>query len=308
MTRLLLAAAALAVLAAAPQYASPFHVRVLSLFCLWGGMSIAWSILGGFAGYWSFGHTVFVGVGAFVPGLVVAKLLDGGGAALFAPLMLAGGLASALFAAIIAWPLLRLRGIYFAIAMLGVAQVTGELASAIEWIGGGIGLMLPDATPAALAPEAFFHYVNVGLLALTVAIAAWVRVSRFGQGLIAIREDEDTARMLAVPTERYKIAALVLSAFLVGLFGAAHGFGLGYITTDSAFRIDFSLNMIVHALLGGMGTILGPLLGAAVMVVLTQVLLGEMLNYHLLVTGALLVAMVLLAPQGFLGLMRAWRR
>ena len=307
MMRVLIAVAAIAVLAAAPEYASPFHVRVLSLFCLWGGMSIAWSILGGFAGYWSFGHTVFVGVGAFVPGLIVAKLLEGGGAEFFPLLMLSGGAASALFAAIIAWPLLRLRGIYFAIAMLGVAQVTGELASAIEWIGGGIGLMLPDATPAALAPEAFFHYVNVGLLALTVGIAALVRASRFGQGLIAIREDEDTARMLAVPTERYKIAALVLSAFLVGLFGASHGFGLGYITTDSAFRIDFSLNMIVHALLGGMGTILGPLLGAAVMVVLTQVLLGEMLNFHLLATGALVVAMVLLAPQGFLGLIRRTR-
>jgi branched-chain amino acid transport system permease protein len=302
--RILPAVAALAVLAVAPAYASPFEVRVLSLFCLWGGMSTAWSILGGFAGYWSFGHTVFVGIGAFVPGLIVAKLLDGGGAELFAVLLLAGGAASALFAAVIAWPLLRLRGIYFAIAMLGVAQVTGELASAIEWIGGGIGLMLPDATPATLAPEAFFHYVNVGLLALTVAVAAWVRDARFGHGLIAIREDEDTARMLAVPTERYKIVALVLSAFLVGLFGAAHGFGLGYITTDSAFRIDFSLNMIVHALLGGMGTILGPLLGAAVMVALTQVLLGEMLNYHLLVTGGLVVAMVLLAPQGFLGLLR----
>mgnify|MGYP001160607024 CR=1 FL=1 len=197
---------------------------------------------------------------------------------------------------------LALAALVIALALgvtLGVVDGL-ERPAALHWAAGGL---------AALALAAPVYWTaTLAIYALTVAIAAWVRVSRFGQGLIAIREDEDTARMLAVPTERYKIAALVLSAFLVGLFGAAHGFGLGYITTDSAFRIDFSLNMIVHALLGGMGTILGPLLGAAVMVVLTQVLLGEMLNYHLLVTGALLVAMVLLAPQGFLGLMRAWRR
>lgn len=295
----------LAVLAAAPAFASPFEVRVLSLFCFWGALSLAWSLLGGFAGYWSFGHTVFVGIGAFVPGLVVAKLLDGGGAELMPLLVLAGGLASAAFAAVIAWPLLRLRGIYFAIAMLGVALVAGELSAAVEWIGGGIGLSPPDAAPASVAPEAFIHYVFVALLGLAIGAAAWVRATRFGQGLLAIREDEDTARMLAVPTERYKIAALVLSAFLTGLLGAAYGFNLGYITTDSVFRTDFSLNMIVHALLGGIGTIAGPLLGAAVMVLLTQVLLGEMLNLHLFATGALVVAMVLLAPKGFLGL---WRR
>jgi branched-chain amino acid transport system permease protein len=305
LLRVLATVALLAVLAAAPAYASPFEVRVLSLFCFWGALSLAWSILGGFAGYWSFGHTVFVGLGAFVPGLVVGKLLDGGGAEWMPALVLLGGVASALFAAIVAWPLLRLRGIYFAIAMLGVAQVTGELSGAIEWIGGGIGLSLPDAAPPSVAPEAFFHYVFVGLLALTIATAAWMRDARLGQGLLAIREDEDTARMLAVPTERYKIAALVLSAFLTGLLGATYGFNLGYITTDSVFRTDFSLNMIVHALLGGMGTILGPLLGAAVMVLLTQVLLGEMLNLHLFATGAIVVAMVLLAPHGFLGL---WRR
>jgi len=304
-TRILATLVFLAVLAAAPAFVPPFEVRVLSLFCFWGALSLAWNILGGFAGYWSFGHTVFVGIGAFVPGLIVAKLFEGGGAELMPLLVLTGGLVSAAFAAIIAWPLLRLRGIYFAIAMLGVAQVTGELSAAIEWIGGGVGLSLPDAVPASLAPEAFFHYIFVGLLALTIGAAAWVRGTRFGQGLLAIREDEDTARMLAVPTEGYKIAALVLSAFLTGLLGATYGFSLGYITTDSVFRTDFSLNMIVHALLGGIGTIAGPLLGAAVMVVLTQVVLGEMLNLHLFATGALVVAMVLLAPQGFLGL---WRR
>lgn len=312
MMRILLAAVLLLLLAAAPAVLPPFEVRVLSLFCLWGALSVSWSILGGFAGYWSFGHTVFVGIGAFTPGLIVAKALDGAGIDSFwtMPLLvLAGGAAAALFAALIAWPLLRLRGITFAIAMLGVAQVTGELASAIDWIGGGIGLSLPPAEPEWMAPEAFFHFVYVGLLALVVGAAAWVRASRFGQGLLAIREDEDTARMLAVPAERYKVAALVLSAFLTGLLGAVYAFALGYITTDSVFRTDFSLNMIVHALLGGLGTIAGPLLGAALMVLVTQVLLGEMLNLHLFATGALVVAVVLLAPQGLLGLLRRrWRR
>jgi branched-chain amino acid transport system permease protein len=131
-------------------------------------------------------------------------------------------------------------------------------------------------------------------------------VGRVGYGLLSIREDEDTARMLGVPTERYKIAVFVLSAALTGMFGVIYAWSLGYITTSSVYRTDFSLNMIVYSLLGGMGTLIGPILGSLLMVVLTQVLLGRLLDIHMLLTGALLVAIVLLAPRGLVGFVRGW--
>jgi branched-chain amino acid transport system permease protein len=289
---------------------TPFPGRVAQQLFPAAGLSLAWSILGGFAGYWSFGHAAFVGTGAFAAGLVATRAMPsgtGGGWDMAIPLA-AGGLASGGLAALIAYPLLRLRGIYFAIAMLGVSQVAGELSSAVEWIGGGLGLTLPAAGPDRMNPENFFYYLLLGGLALTVGVCAAIRRQRFGYGLIAIREDEDTARMLGVPTERYKIVAYVLSAVLVGLQGAVFAYSLGYFTTQSVFRLDFSLNMIVHALIGGIGTLAGPIIGAAVMVLLTQVVLGSLLEFHLFITGAVVVSIVLLAPGGLIGLWHDRRR
>jgi branched-chain amino acid transport system permease protein len=302
--RVILGVAAFAVLALLPAVLTPFQVRVAQQLFLAAGLSLAWTILGGFAGYWSFGHAAFVGVGAFAAGLVATRAMPhgtGGGWDMAIPVA-AGGLASGVLAMVIAYPLLRLRGIYFAIAMLGVSQVAGELSANVEWIGGGLGLDLPPAGPASMKPENFFYYLLLAGLALTLGACVAIQGRRFGYGLIAIREDEDTARMLGVPTERYKIAAYVISAVLVGLQGAVFAYSLGYFTTQSVFRLEFSLNMIVYALIGGIGTLAGPMIGAGLMVVLTQVVLGSLLEFHVFITGAVVVSIVLLAPGGLIGL------
>ena len=135
-----------------------------------------------------------------------------------------------------------------------------------------------------------------------------IKIGRIGYGLVAVREDEDTAAMMGVPTEGYKITVFVISAVLTGMIGAAYAHSLGYITGESVFRVDFSLNMIVYALLGGIGTLIGPIVGAIVMVVLTQVLLGDLLDIHMLATGALLAILVLLAPKGIVGFVQGLLR
>jgi branched-chain amino acid transport system permease protein len=208
---------------------------------------------------------------------------------------------SALFAAVVAYPILRLRGIYFAIAMLGVGQVLSELFGNSPLIEGAMGVVVPPVTPGDMAPERFFYYLFLAAVVITLALSALIRRSKFGYGLASIREDEDTARMLGVPTETYKIAVFVISAFLVGVFGVLYGYSLGYFTTGSVFRIDFSLNMILHPLIGGIGTLFGPVIGAAVMIVLTQVILGNLLDVHMLITGLLVVVIVLVAPNGIIG-------
>ncbi|MFC3226382.1 branched-chain amino acid ABC transporter permease [Marinibaculum pumilum] len=305
---ILVSLAALVLLLFGPAVLSPFHTRVAQLILMSAGLALAWSILGGFSGYWSFGHTVFIGVGAFGAALLETKVDLGGPAANLIVGLAFAGLVCGILAAIIAYPLLRLRGIYFAIAMLGVSQVFGELVSTIDWFQGSLGIVLPRLAPREIDPQVFYYYLFLALTGITLLVGFVIKVGRIGYGLVAVREDEDTAAMMGVPTEGYKITVFVISAVLTGMIGAAYAHSLGYITGESVFRVDFSLNMIVYALLGGIGTLIGPIVGAIVMVVLTQVLLGDLLDIHMLATGALLAILVLLAPKGIVGFVQGLLR
>ena len=288
-----------------PLAASPFALRVAQTLLFGAALATAWNILGGFAGYWSFGNSAFLGLGAFAAALMqehtpiddpMLRLVVG---------LVAGGGATTFLALIIGYPILRLRGAYFAIAMLGISLALAELSSSVDLFEGALGVTVAPITDAA--PEKFFYYVFLGLAAASLVSGTLVRYARLGYGLIAIREDEDTARMLGVPTEHYKLFGFVLSALITGLVGAAYAFSLGYITTNSVFRTDISFNVIVYALLGGIGTIAGPTLGAAVMTLLTQVALADLLQVHMMMTGFAIVALVFLMPNGLMGLRRSTR-
>ena len=296
--------AAAVVLAFGPLVLPPFYVRVGQLMLYSAGLGVAWAILGGFAGYASFGHAAFIGVGAFTAGLVEQRF-SGLPTPLLLPLgLVVGGASCAVLSAVIAYPILRLRGTFFAIAMLGVSHVCAEVTNNIDFFQGSLGLNFPPIAPASMDPAVFFYEVYLAA-SLVVLLIAWkVRYSRFGAGLLSIREDEDTARMLGVPTERYKRQAFVLSAVLTGLLGVIYGHSLGYITTESVYRDDTNLSLIVYSLLGGMGTLFGPVIGAFALVFITQVILGRLLDFHLFATGLLLVLLILMAPGGVLGLLK----
>ena len=291
-----------ALLAVAPLFLPPFYVRVGQLMLYSAGLALSWSILGGFAGYRSFGHTAFIGVGAFAAGLTENQVPDWPVAWQVAAGALAGAAACALISGLLAVPILRLRGTFFAIAMLGVAHVLGELNNNIDIFQGSLGITLTNVVPDNLDPPVVFYEAFLALGTGVLLISVWIRYSRFGYGLLGIREDEDTARMLGVPTERYKRVAFVLSAVLTGLLGIVYAHSLGYITTGSVYRDDTSLDLIVFSLLGGIGTLIGPVIGAFLLVFLTQVVLGDLLDFHLFVTGLLLVVLILAAPDGLIGL------
>jgi branched-chain amino acid transport system permease protein len=297
-----------AVLSFTPMVLPPFDVRVGQLMLYSAGLGVAWSILGGFAGYASFGHTAFLGVGAFAAGLIEDAYGALSPVSAFLLGLATAAAACAILSAAISYPILRLRGTFFAIAMLGVAHVCSELNNNIDALGGSMGLNFPPVAPVSMAPEAFFFelYLAGGVIVLLIAWA--IRNSRFGAGLLSIREDEDTARMLGVPTERYKRIAFVVSAILTGMLGVIYAHSLGYITTDSVYRDDTSLSLVVFSLLGGMGTLFGPVIGAGLLVFITQVVLGRLLDFHMFATGLLLVILVLAAPGGVIGFVRKWRR
>jgi branched-chain amino acid transport system permease protein len=294
-------------LAAGPLYLPPFYVRVGQLMLYSAGLGLAWAILGGFAGYASFGHSAFIGVGAFTAGLVEAQMGSASALLLLGAGLVCAGLACGLLSALIAYPILRLRGTFFAIAMLGVSHVTAEVTNNIDFFQGSLGLNFPPLAPAAMDPADFFYELFLAGACLIMLISWLIWRSRFGAGLLSIREDEDTARMLGVPTERYKRVAFVVSAVLTGLMGVIYAHSLGYITTDSVYRDDTNLSLIVYSLLGGMGTLFGPVIGAGLLVFITQVLLGRLLDFHLFATGLLLVLLILLAPGGVVALIRRRR-
>jgi branched-chain amino acid transport system permease protein len=311
MTRrqILISVMVLVLLAVAPVLLPPFYVRVGQLMLYSAALGVAWSILGGFAGYASFGHAAFIGVGAFAAGLTEDHFSSFSPPLLLALGLAAGGVVCAALSAAIAYPILRLRGTFFAIAMLGVSHVCAELNNNLDFLQGSLGLNFPVVPPGSMAPEDFYYELFL-VAGLAVLLIAWqIRRSRFGAGLLSIREDEDTARMLGVPTERYKRIAFIVSAVLTGLLGVLYAHSLGYITTDSVYRDDTNLNLIVFSLLGGMGTLFGPVIGAFLLVFVTQVVLGRLLDFHMFVTGLLLVILVLAAPRGVLGLVKTiWSR
>ena len=294
-------------LAFAPLVLPPFYVRVGQLMLYSAGLAVAWTILGGFAGYASFGHAAFIGVGAFAAGLAEQSLPDLPTVLLLPAGMLAGAAACAVLSALVAYPILRLRGTFFAIAMLGVCHVCAELNNNIDVLQGSLGLNFPPIAPPSWDPAIFFYQLYLATGTAVLLIAWQVRRSRFGAGLLSIREDEDTARMLGVPTERYKRTAFVVSAVLTGVLGVIYAHSLGYITTDSVYRDDTSLSLIVYSLLGGMGTLFGPVIGAGLLVFVTQVILARLLDFHLFATGLLLVLLVLTAPGGVRGLVKSWK-
>jgi len=303
-----LVVAAAILLAAGPLFLPPFYVRVGQLMLYSAGLGLAWAILGGFAGYASFGHAAFIGVGAFTAGLVEGQLSSLPPLLVLPIGLLAGGAACAVLSALIAYPILRLRGTFFAIAMLGVSHVCAEVTNNIDFFQGSMGLNFPPIAPASVDPADFFYELYLAGTLFILLVAWQIRRSRFGAGLLSIREDEDTARMLGVPTERYKRVAFVISAVLTGLMGVIYAHSLGYITTDSVYRDDTNLSLIVYSLLGGMGTLFGPVIGALALVFITQVILGRLLDFHLFATGLLLVLLILMAPGGVNGLLNRRRR
>ena len=291
----------------APLVMPPFSVRLGQLVLFYGGLAVAWNILGGFAGYRSFGNTAFIGIGAFTAGLLQPYLQGLQPLAGFVAGLVAGIFACMVVSGLLAYPILRLRGAFFAIATLGVAHVCAELTNNIDAFQGAMGLTFPEIVPFDWEPRIFFYELYLAAAVITLLIAWFIKNSRFGYGLLAIREDEDTARMLGVPTERFKALALVISAGLTGGFGVIFANSLGYITTNSVYRDDTSLNLIVYCLLGGVGTLFGPVIGTILLVLLIQLVLGNLLDFHLFATGLLLVVLVLVAPDGVLGVIRKWR-
>jgi len=273
---------------------SPYHLHLVILFLLWVGLGQSWNLLGGFTGQVSFGHAAFFGTGAYVTSL----LYIGPGVPL-----LAGGLLGGLVAAVLSVPIglicFRLRGPYFALTILGIAEILRIIA--INWRSltkGPVGVLFPPIFRDKLP----FYYIVLALAVLTMVVV-WVTLrSKAGYYFRALRDDQDAANAVGIDPTRFKLVSLILSAFLTGLLGGFFAPYQGYIDPDVVFSIpDISIAMIVVAVLGGMGNLWGPPVGAIIVVVLSEIFRATLGEAHLLVYAALIIAIVVFLPEGLVG-------
>lgn len=285
----------LGALAVYPAVGSGYGVRSVLQIFMWIALAGSWNLISGLTGYVSFGHVAFFGAGAYTGAILVATAGWPWPAA-----ALAGGVAACVLAILIGYPCLRLKGPYFAIAMLGLNEVLRALVSYFEGLtGGGNGLSLPtlDATRS-------IYYVMGGLAVAVTAMTYAIITSRFGLRLMTIREDEIAAEAMGIDAFRHKLAAFLLSAVGPGIAGALTARDQGYIEPISVFPLAVTVTMIVMVLFGGKGTVWGPVLGAVALFVIQEIVWARYPYVHPLLFGAIIVAVVLLMPRGVLGLLQ----
>ncbi len=297
-----LALAALLLLPIATQ--SPFVIHLAIQVCVFAALASAWNIVGGFAGQLSLGHAVYYGIGSYAAGLLVLQFGISPWVGMFA-----GVAVSALVALVIAYPTLRLRGPFFSLASIAFLEVARLLVNHEEsWTlgAGGVNVPLQIGLKWMIFREKWAYLlVAFGFLMVVLCACRAIRHSRFGFYLIAVREREDAARAIGINPVKVKIGAAVISACLTSLVGSFHGMYLTFIEPSSAFSLELSIQIAMFALIGGLGTVAGPVIGTVVVLPIAELARGWLSAFgngtHGFVYGMVLVAVVLFFPRGLVG-------
>lgn len=288
------------------------HFLMLALYATL--LAQAWNLLGGYGGQFSFGHALFFGTGAYTQ--AIAQLQGGLGAWAALPLAAAGAAAVAAGVGALAFRY-GLRGSTFALVTLAFAEVFRIVALQLPFTGAGVGLMLPLRESAAdlqFASARGYGALALGLVALALLVTAWLRHSRFGARLQAVRDNEDAARALGIDPFTTKLAACVLSGAFMGAAGAFYVQVFHYIDPAIAYGPTTSVEALLGTIVGGIGTLWGPVLGAVALHALSEAtrnLFGDLPGINMVIYGAVLVLIVSFMPRGIAGAGRsvrdAWR-
>jgi len=294
-TRYLIFALWVAALASTPLWAGNYTIRMAILIAMFSGLTMSWNFIGGFTGYPSFATAAFFGLGCYVGALSQQAGV---------PMVLAWVIATLFvgaFAIALGAIILRLRGHYFAIGSIALVEVTRLVVS--SWgslTGGGDGLNVPLVQGSPTEVAVTFLAVMIVIMIIVFAVTVLVDRSRLGFGLRCIQQNEDAADMVGIDTTRYKVIAFTLSAMFCGTVGAAYASWTGYIDPTDSFSILMSIKVPVMCLLGGAGTVLGPVVGAATFMILEEVLWANFLDYNRAILGVVTVALILFLPGGLL--------
>ncbi len=284
-----------------------FPVHVMILVFMFGMMGVAWNIIGGFAGMFSFGQVAFFGIGAYTSSFLLTAYHVNPWIGLFA-----GGVLAAIAAAAIGIPCSNLRGHYFAIASIAFAEIVRIHFNNWKLIGAAEGLTLP------MLPESFrnfmfhstkapYYYIILGFLILSLMVCSWVSTSRMGFYFRAIKESHEVAKVLGIDFVQYRLAAIMISAFLTAMAGTFYAQYILYLDPESVLILPISVQVVLVSMLGGAGSIMGPVIGAAILLPIsemTRVWLGyKGTGIDMIVYGTLIMLISVYQPKGVWGLL-----
>lgn len=279
---------------------SEYFIRLLAMIFLWIGKTGCWNIISGYTGYIDFGAVGYYGIGSYVTALLMSK-----GHTPFLVSILVSGLVSAAIALPIGLPTLRLRGAYFGIATLAFAEAMKQIilefdkTTGVNFFEGPHGITLP------MGPKnEFFYYIGLGVMMVVIGIAYWIKRSKFGYALRAIHEAEQAAELSGVDTLRNKVKAYMIGAFFLGVIGGVEAYWLTYITPHMVFDVLITIQMVVMSLLGGMGTVFGPVVGASFLTVIYELLHRDFPYTYTIIVGFIIVVVVLVMPKGIVGTLK----
>jgi len=293
-------------------FQKPFPQRMMILIFMYAMLGEAWNILGGYAGQVSLGHAVFFGLGAYTSSFLfirwgISPWLG----------MVAGILVATIASILIGYPCFRLAGHYFVIATIAAGEIVAILFLNWKLMGGAIGLFLPLLEESFLnfefhSSKAPYYYVILGMLVITVFIAWWIERSKLGYYFRAIKNDPDAARSLGIDLTRYKLIAMVISAALTAAAGTFYAQYVLFIDPSTVLPLMLSVQMCLIPVLGGTGTIAGPIIGAIILIPMAEYtrvhLAGKVSGLHLFVYGLLIMLIAAFQPAGLMGLVQRWRR
>jgi len=266
-------------------------------------LASSWNFIGGYAGYLSFGHAAFFGIGAFATAKA-ASMFELSPILTILASVPAGALA-ALVALIVGYPCLKIRGPYFSVVTICFAFVVELTVKNIEFLGGAEGIYLKFMDIPEKLSRSILYEVMLLLMVVTLGVAWWLGRSRLGAGLRAIRSDEEVAETMAIPTAKIKIQAFVLSAFFPGIAGGLFAYYLTYIHADVVFNINISILIVLMAMFGGGGTWLGPIIGAVILTVVNEGLSTfAQAEIARIIYGALFIVVTIFMPNGIIDFFR----
>ena len=284
-------------LAAAPFLASNYIVKIATFLAMYGALALSWNFIGGYTGYPSFSTAAFFGLGAYAGALLQNAGVWVGLA------WLGGAIVVTVFAAILGFAILRMKGHYFAIASIALVEVlmlTASIWSGLTGGGEGLNVKIMPGGPDYIGRV--FLYTMLGIMLAAFVATVLVDRSRLGFGLRCIQQNEDAADMVGVDVTRYKTAAFALSAVFCGAVGAAYASWVAYISPTDSFSILLTLKVPVMVLLGGPGTVFGPVIGSAVFVLMEETIWAKFLDYHQAILGVVIVLLIFFLPGGLLKL------
>jgi branched-chain amino acid transport system permease protein len=278
-----------------------FYIHNLIMIFFWATLTASWNIIGGIAGQISLGHAAFFGIGAYTSTILYLKM----GVSPWIGL-LCGGLLAMAVASGISYPCFRLRGPFFTLATIAFGEVVSILASYFrDLTGGAVGLLIPFKPGfwnLMFREKIWYYYIMLVLLLIVIFITYKIATSKMGYYLLSLREDEEAARAIGINTAKYKLYAVMVSAFFAGVAGVFYAQYILFIEPRTVFSAELSTQFALMSIIGGLGTVVGPILGAFILTPLGEFLRawlgGSYSGLHIAIYGLILIVVVLMMPEG----------